>query len=125
MIFKAISRGDVWIVDFDPATGHEQQGARPAVVMSSSLMNTALIGLAIVIPGTTRARRDAAGQPLPNHFVVEPSKGNGLHNPTFFMGEQIRSVSVERFINRIGALTPDELFQLEDITILLLDLGPK
>jgi mRNA interferase MazF len=122
---KALKRGQVWNVDFDPAAGHEQQGVRPAVVMSSDLMDTAAIGLAFVIPGTKTARTDTSGRPLPNHLLVAPNALNGLSYPTYFMGEQLRSVSIERFLNRLGALTNEQLYELEDITIMLLDLGPK
>lgn len=124
-LLKPIRRGDVWSVDFDPATGHEQKGKRPAVVMSSDQMDIPLIGLAHVIPGTTICRTDAAGRPLPNHFRVDPTPQNGLTASTYFMVEQLRSVSTERFNKRLGVLTPEQLYELEDITIMLLDLGPK
>lgn len=118
-------RGELWIVDFDPATGHEQKGARPAVVMSSNMIDISAIGLAFVIPGTKRARTDASGNVLPNHLLVKPSALNQLDMPTYFMVEQLRSVSIERFGKRLGALTAEELYELEDIAIMLLDLGPK
>jgi mRNA-degrading endonuclease toxin of MazEF toxin-antitoxin module len=124
-VLRPIRRGDLWIVGFDPATGHEQKVERPAVVMSSNQMDTVAIGLAFVIPGARTCRTDAAGRPLPNHFRVDPAPQNGLDATTYFMGEQLRSVSIERFVNRIGLLTAEQLYELEDITILLLDLGPK
>lgn len=125
MVLKTMKRGDIWVVDFDPATGHEQKGHRPAAVMSSDRIDIVSLGLAFVVPGTKTARTDSAGRPLPNHLCVNPTSQNGLIYPTFFMGEQLRSVSVERFIKRMGALTQDELYELEDIEIMLLGLGPK
>src|SRR5262245_27947452 len=70
---KVIRRGDIWLVDFDPTTGHEQRGVRPAVVISSDFMDTAVVGLAFVVPGTTRERLDATGRPLPNHLLAMPT----------------------------------------------------
>ena len=121
----ALKRGEIWIVDFDPTAGREQNGRRPAVVMSSDFLDTNLVGLAYVIPGTTSERVDKHGRPIPNHLGVQPTKSNGLRQVTFFMGEQLRSVSIERFVNKLGELTDKDLFELEEILILLLDLGPK
>ena len=73
-----IKRGDIWIVDFDPTEGREQEGKRPAVVLSSDAMDTKLIELAYVVPGTTRDRN------VPNHIRVDPSPENGLDQTTFF-----------------------------------------
>lgn len=45
-------RGDVILLSFDPASGHEQAGFRPAVVLSPELYNKAS-GLCLVCPITT------------------------------------------------------------------------
>lgn len=124
-ITKGIFRGDIWIVDFDPTEGHEQQGKRPAVVLSSNMMNTEVIELAFVMPGSKKARFDASGRPLPNHVRVEPNAENGLSFVTFFMAEQLRSASTKRFQAQIGKLTAGQIYELEEIAILLLDLGQK
>ena len=123
--FKPIRRGDLWIVSFDPATVPEQKGIRPAVVMSSDQMDANAIGLAFVIPGTRTQRTDASGRPVPNHLRVDPIAQNGLGSTTYFMVEQLRSVAIQRFEKKIGQLAPAQLYELEDITIMLLDLGPK
>ncbi|MFA7335680.1 MAG: type II toxin-antitoxin system PemK/MazF family toxin [Candidatus Obscuribacterales bacterium] len=121
----SIRRGDIWIIDFDPTTGREQRGSRPSVVLSSDLIDSSALGLTFVVPGTRTARYDASGRPVPNHIRVEPLPSNGLSATTFFMTEQLRSVSIERLVKRIGVLTDKQLFDLEEIAILLLDLGPK
>ncbi len=125
MAARKIKRGEIWIVEFDPTGGREQQGSRPAIVFSSDLMDVETIGLAFVIPGTKTDRSKVTGKPLPNHFAIQPSQANGLKHRTFFMVEQLRSVSLERFAKKLGVLTSAEMFELEDITILLLELGPK
>ena len=48
-------RGDAIIIDFDPQSGHEQAGVRPALVLSPSAYNAA-IGLAIVCPITNQVK---------------------------------------------------------------------
>ena len=49
------SKGDYIAVTFDPQSGHEQKGRRPALVVSNDLFNQET-GLAIVCP-ITNARR--------------------------------------------------------------------
>jgi mRNA interferase MazF len=48
-------RGDVIALDFDPVKGHEQGGRRPAVVISEDRYNR-IVGLAVVVPITTKAK---------------------------------------------------------------------
>ncbi len=114
-----IQRRDIWIINFDPTAGHEQQGKRPAVVMSSDLMNIELIGMVYVSPGTTANRK------VPNHIGVVPTPVNGLRETTYFMAEQLRSLSTSRFIKKIGVLDVASMLNLEEVLATLLDLGPK
>jgi mRNA interferase MazF len=119
VLAKTINRGDIWLVNFDPTAGREQKGTRPAVVVSSNEMDSSIIELAFVMPGTTRNRS------LPNHITVHPSAVNKLKETTYFMAEQLRSVSIDRFEQQLGILSDKELFDIEEVLILLLDLGPK
>ncbi len=43
-------RGDIVRLDFDPAAGHEQQGTRPALVLSPEAFNA--FGMALACPIT-------------------------------------------------------------------------
>ena len=48
-------RGDVISVDLDPVRGHEQGGRRPALVLSADDYNR-VVGLALVVPITMKAK---------------------------------------------------------------------
>ena len=48
-------RGDVILLSFDPTSGHEQAGFRPAVVLSPEYYNKAS-GLCLVCPITTNIK---------------------------------------------------------------------
>ncbi len=48
-------RGDVILIDLDPVKGHEQGGRRPAVVLSADQYNR-IVGLAVVVPITTKPK---------------------------------------------------------------------
>lgn len=75
------AKGDFVILSFDPQSGHEQKGRRPALVISNRLFNKHT-GLAIVCPITNTNRR------LPFHVSVP--KQSSLTG--FIMVEQIKSV---------------------------------
>lgn len=45
-------RGEIYLVSLDPSSGHEQQGARPVLVVSPDEFNAA-IGTPVVAPITT------------------------------------------------------------------------
>lgn len=51
----APKRGDAIIIDFNPQSGCEQTGRRPAVVLSPSAYNSR-VGLAIVCPITNQIK---------------------------------------------------------------------
>lgn len=56
--------GDLIYLDFDPQSGHEQAGTRPAIVLSPAQYNSKA-GLAIVCPITTQAKGYPFEVPIP------------------------------------------------------------
>ncbi len=65
-------RGDLIILDFDPAMGHEQAKRRPALVVSPAAFNR-VFGLAFVAPVTSRATSNAFEIALPEGLAVTGS----------------------------------------------------
>lgn len=74
-------KGDVITLTFDPQSGHEQRGRRPALVVSNDLFNRHT-GLCIACP-ITNTRRD-----YPFHVAIPA--GEGVTG--FIMVEQIKSI---------------------------------
>jgi mRNA interferase MazF len=72
--------------------------------------------LVVEVP-TTRTRRE-----LPTHVAIDPPEG-GLRFPSFAMCEYVRSVSVERLLERWGSVTPATLAAIELILYDILDLS--
>jgi mRNA interferase MazF len=52
---RAPERGDLVWLDFDPRTGREQSGRRPALVLTPAAYNR-LVGLAVFCPVTNQAK---------------------------------------------------------------------
>ena len=74
-------KGDFVILNFDPQSGHEQKGRRPALVVSNTLFNTHT-SLAMVCPVTKTSRN------YPFHVQVPDQ----LSLSGFIMVEQIKAV---------------------------------
>lgn len=85
-------KGDLIILTFDPQSGHEQRGRRPALVVSNDLFNRHT-GLCIACP-ITSTRRD-------HPFHVAIPEGQGVTG--FVMVEQVKSIDFRsRKARRIG-----------------------
>ena len=89
--------GDIVWLDFDPQTGHEQTGHRPAVVLSPAAYN-GRIGLMVCCPVTTRIK----GYP----FEV-PLSGSP---PSVALADQVKSLDWRRrgAVHK-GVATPGEM----------------
>ncbi len=74
-------KGDFISLTFDPQSGHEQKGRRPALVLSHHLFNKHT-NLAVVCPLTTADRQ------IPFHLAVPV----GLKLSGFVMVEQVKSI---------------------------------
>jgi len=77
-------RGDIIRLDFDPSAGHEQQGTRPALVLSPEAFNR--FGIALACP-VTRGGAFARGKA----WTVALA-GTGLTTDGVVLCNQVRTV---------------------------------
>ena len=94
---EVVHRGDVFLVNLDPARGDATQKTRPCVVVSPDELNNYLRTF-IVAPLTT------GGHPYP--FRV-PCRFGGRAG--YVVIDQIRTVDGERLVRRLGKLSPSTL----------------
>ncbi len=103
-------KGDFIAVTFDPQSGHEQRGRRPALVVSNTLFNERT-GLAIVCPLTTTDRR------YPFHVAVK----NVPYISGFVMVEQVKSIDFlarkAKFIGKASEEVLDMVLSILDACI--------
>jgi mRNA interferase MazF len=92
-------RGDLYLVEFDPARGHEIQKTRPALVIQNDIGNQ-YSQVTIVAAITSKL----SPTPYPVEVTVAASKGSGLSVPSAIQLSQIRSVDRERLVKRLGTL---------------------
>ena len=109
------ARGEVWLADLNPTRGHEQAGRRPVLVVSEDLFNRGPAGLVIVLPMTSTVR------PVPSHVPVDPPEG-GVPIRSAMLCEAVRSISVERLVERWGTVERRTLAAIEDRLRILLRL---
>ncbi len=108
-------RGELWLIDFGEPVGREQSGRRPAVVVSADPLNDSRAGVVIVVPTTTAVRG------LPSHIEIDP-RDSGLEETSYAKCEDVKSISEQRLIARLGAVGDQEMFQIARALRFLLDL---
>jgi len=88
-------RGEIYLVEFDPARGHEIQKTRPAIIIQNDIGNRHS-SVTIVAAITSNV------SPHPVTVAVAPTKANGLSVPSVIHLGQIRSVDRQRVVKRLG-----------------------
>lgn len=109
-------RGELWMADLEPITGHEQGGKCPCLVFSDDLFNHGPAERVVVLPITSKNRE------IPLRVPVEPPDG-GLKVTSYVMPEMIRSISVRRLVRRIGVISPPKMRLVETHVRAVLGLG--
>lgn len=107
---SAPRRGEVWLVSFDPQAGAEIAKRRPAVVIS--LDSVGKLPLRIVVPITEWSLLYAR---FPWMVNVKPAGINGLSKDSAADTFQTKSISLDRFVNRIGRLEIDQVNEIAQV----------
>ena len=93
-------RGEVWTVNFDPTKGAEIGKTRPVLVISAD--GVGRLPLRIVVP-ITNWRSSFAQSHSFTH--IQPNAANGLTKPSGADAFQVKSVSLDRFDQKLGILS--------------------
>ena len=113
-------RGEIRLVDFEPASGSEANKRRPAVLVSNDANNRVAErlgrGVVTVLPITSRIARVYPFQ------VLLPAERSELRKPSKIQSEQIRAVDVQRVGRRVGRVPDDLMEAVEDAIRIHLDL---
>ncbi|MFH1052603.1 MAG: type II toxin-antitoxin system PemK/MazF family toxin [bacterium] len=96
---------EIFFANLNPSKGSEQQGIRPVVIISGNAMNDNL-DVCIVCP-LSSALKGYAGC-----VQLKADSNNNLKNDSEIITFQIRTISKDRLINKIGEITD---FQLNEI----------
>jgi mRNA interferase MazF len=100
-------RGDIHLVNFNPAKGGEIGKLRPAIILSQTMDNEILPTL-IVIPLSYIIEKDA----LPYRYTI--TKREHLKHDSDACINEIRALSKKRIKDRIASLLGDEMQIIEN-----------
>jgi mRNA interferase MazF len=105
-------RGEVCLVDLEPARGAEADKRRPAVIVSNDGANSAAArlgrGVITVVPVTSNIER------LYPFQVLLPASATGLDRDSKAQAEQLRSIAIERVGPTVGVLPAELLGALDE-----------
>ncbi len=113
-------RGEIRLVDLDPARGGDADKRRPAVIVSNDGANTTAArlgrGVVTVIPVTANVERVYPFQ------VLLPAGQTGLTRDSKAQAEQVRSVSADRVTSKAGSVPPGLMVEIDEALRLHLGL---
>jgi mRNA interferase MazF len=104
-----VQRGDVYRFKVPKGVGHEQQGERYGVVVQSDVMLSRSV---VVVAPTSRSARPASFRP-------EVEVAGDL---TRVLVEQLGAVVVQRLGRRVGRLTTEEMWSIDEALVVVLGL---
>ncbi len=103
---RSIERGGIWIVPLDPTQGHEQQGTRPVLVLSSSDFNSHF-GKCYIAPITQGGNAARYGG-----YAVS-LMGTGLHTQGVVLLTDVRALDLRarhaRHIENVPAVVLEDI----------------
>jgi mRNA interferase MazF len=98
---------EIWVVDLNPVKGSEQKGIRPVVIISGNAMNDHL-RMAVICPLTTRIKN------YMGCLLLKKNPMNGLESDSEVIIFQVRTISGERFLQRLGEISEDQLILIRE-----------
>lgn len=110
-----IWRGEVYDIDLGHPVGHEPAYSRPAVVVSTDILNNGPGELVIIVPVTS------AHYGLRSHIELDEGT-SGLGQTSYARCDQMRVASTARLASHRGTLDPDEIQLIDQGLRFILDL---
>ena len=107
MATQEVCRGDIFYASLDPVIGSEQGGKRPVLIIrgNSNNINNTVVTIA---PITTELKKEF----LNTHFTID--EDCNLPEKSMLLGEQIRSIDVERLGEYVGSVSYNTMIRIEE-----------
>ncbi|GAC1592005.1 MAG: type II toxin-antitoxin system toxin endoribonuclease MazF9 [Acidimicrobiales bacterium] len=110
-----IFRGEIYDVDLGVPVGHEPAFDRPAIVVSSDVLNNSAGNLVVIVPVASTSYG------LRSHIEIAPGR-SGLDHPSYARCDQLRTISTDRMVTRRGVAGVDEIQAVDQALRFILDL---
>jgi mRNA interferase MazF len=110
-----MKRSEVWLLNLDPTVGAEIRKTRPAVIVNDDGLG--VLPLRVIVPITDWKDRYAVAGWM---VQINPDGFNNLTKPSGADCFQVRSVSQDRFIRKLGQLDEGKMLEVEQALSLVL-----
>jgi len=106
---RFMKQGEIWLICLDSTIGAELKKTRPAIVVNDNSLGK--LPLKIIVPFTDWKDHYKMA---PWMVKISPDINNNLSKESAADCFQIRSLSEERFIKKIGKINSSELEEIKD-----------
>jgi mRNA interferase MazF len=108
---------EIWLVNFNPATGAEIQKKRPAIIVNDN--SVGVLPLKVIVPITDWNERYNTADWM---VKIIPDNNNNLSKDSTADCFQIKSLSTDRFDKLIGVISDTDYAKIQDALRNVLDL---
>lgn len=112
-----MKQGEIWLIDLDPTKDAEIQKKRPAVIVNDDRLGK--LPLKVIVPITDWKDHYKIA---PWMVKIEPDTTNGLSKISSADCFQIRSISEQRLIKKLGEVDSNTLIDIKEAVRKVLDL---
>ena len=104
-----MKQSEIWLVDLDPTKGAEIQKKRPAIIINDNRLGK--LPLKIVVPITDWKDYYQIASWM---VKLEPNSANGLSKDSAADCFQVRSLSQDRLIKKLGSIDETNLEKIKE-----------
>ena len=112
-----MNNGEMWLINLDPTIGAEIQKTRPAIIVNSDAIG--VLPLKIIVPVTNWK---AHYSKVPWMVQLTPDSDNSLQKVSGADTFQVRSVSQQRFVKKLGHIDNATIQQIKEALKLVFDI---
>ena len=115
-----MKQSEIWLINLDPTIGAEIKKTRPAVIVNDDALGK--LPLKIIVPVTDwKYKYEIA----PWMIKIEPDQQNGLSKISAADCFQVRSLSRQRFVKKIGHVSKVTLNEIKTGLSKVLSIKPE
>lgn len=113
-----IKRGEIYLIDWNPACGSEQACQRPGVVVQTDIANSVRGYLVTIVCAVSSKLKS-----YPSMVRLVPSGENGLSAVSEVDSGQIMTIQRGRLVRRLGRLSAADMQVLAEELAYMLDIA--
>ena len=104
-----MKQGEIWLVNLDPTLGAEMKKTRPAIIINDDALGK--LPLKIIVPVTDWKEHYSN---VPWMIKIESSYNSGLSKKSSADSFQVRSISQDRLIKKLGHASIEEIAKIKE-----------